>query len=80
MVAGLHAGDAFAHLDHDAGAFMAQHHREQALGVIAAEGEGIGVADAGVGDSHQHLALLRRGDIDLDDLQRLAGSKGDGGS
>jgi hypothetical protein len=54
---GLHAGHALAHLDDDARALVAQHHREQAFGVIAAQGERIGVADARVGDAHQHFAL-----------------------
>jgi chromate transporter len=38
------------------------------------------VADAGVGDLHQHLALARRLDVDLDDLQGLTGFEGDGGA
>lgn len=36
-------------------------------------GEGVGVAHAGIGDPDQHLALLRRGDVDLDDFERPAG-------
>ena len=59
---------------------MAEHAREQAFRIVAGQGEGVGVADAGVGDLHQHFALLRRGDVDLDDLQRLAGTEGDGGT
>ena len=50
------------------------------FGIIAAEREGIGVADAGMGDLHQHFAGLRRRDVDLDDLQRLARFEGDGGT
>ncbi|KAG0776271.1 hypothetical protein G6F22_012693 [Rhizopus arrhizus] len=80
VVARLDAGHALAHLHHDARAFMAQHHREQAFRIVAGQGERIGVAHTGVGDLHQHFALLRRGDVDLDDLQRLAGTKGDGGT
>jgi len=33
-----------------------------------------------VGDPDQHLARFRRGDVDLDDLQRLAGAESDGGT
>ena len=44
------------------------------------ERERIGVAHAGVRDPDQHLALARRLDVDLDDLQRLAGGEGDGGA
>jgi hypothetical protein len=80
VVAGHDAGHAFADLDHDARAFMPEHDRKQAFRIVAAEREGIGMADAGVGDLDQHLALARRRDIDLDDLQRLPGFKGDGGT
>ena len=59
MVAGLDAGDALAHLDHNARALMAQHDRKQPFGVFAREREGVGVADAGVRDLDQHLALAR---------------------
>ncbi len=44
------------------------------------EGEGIGVAYAGVGDLDQHLARLGRGDVDLDDLQGLSSLEGYGGA
>ncbi|MNV10787.1 hypothetical protein D3C71_1013270 [compost metagenome] len=80
MVAGLHAGHAFAHFHHDASAFMAQHHGEQAFGVVTAQGERVGVAHTGVGDLDEHFALLGRGDVDLDDLQGFSGFEGDGGT
>jgi len=80
VVAGLHARHAFAHLHHDARAFMAQHHRKQTLGVVTRERERVGVTNAGVRDLDQHLALARRRDIDLHNLQRLASGKGDGGA
>ncbi|MNR66706.1 hypothetical protein D3C85_1903390 [compost metagenome] len=38
------------------------------------------MADAGGGDAHQHLAFLRRSHVDFDNLQRLVGGKGDGGT
>ncbi|MNU10438.1 hypothetical protein D3C72_2575840 [compost metagenome] len=38
------------------------------------------MAHAGGDDAHQHLAGLGRGDIHLDDLQRLVGSEGYGGT
>lgn len=60
VVAGLDAGHALAHLDHDARAFMAQNSGEHALGVFARQRERVGVAHASVGDFDQHLALLRR--------------------
>ena len=80
MVAGLDAGHAFADLDNDARAFMAQHGGEDAFGIVARQRERIGVADAGVRDPDQHFALARRLDIDLDDLQGLASGKGNGGA
>src|SRR3546814_13320575 len=51
---------------------LAQHHREQPFRIGARQGERIGVAQRGVGDLHQHLALARRLDVDLEDLQRLS--------
>ncbi|GAB3737584.1 hypothetical protein GCM10028794_19650 [Silanimonas algicola] len=33
-----------------------------------------------MGDAHEHLALARWGDIDLDDFQGFACGKGDGGT
>ena len=77
VVAQLERRHAFADLDHHAGAFMAEHGGEQALGVVAAEREGVRVADAGVGDLHQDLAALRGRDVDLNDFQRFAGSECD---
>ncbi len=77
MVARFQRGDAFADFHHDAGAFVAQHCGEQAFRVVAAEGERVGVADAGVRDLHQHFAALRRRDVDFNDFQRLAGSECD---
>ena len=61
-------------------ALVTQHDGKQAFRIFAGQGEGVGVADAGVGDLHQHFALLRRGDVDLDDLQRFACGEGDGGT
>ncbi|MCY1520836.1 hypothetical protein D9M68_556280 [compost metagenome] len=77
VVARLQRRHAFADLDHDAGAFMAQHGREQAFRIVAAEGEGIRVADTGVRDLYQHFAALRGRDVDFNDFQRLAGSECD---
>ena len=80
MIARLHAGHAFADLDDDARAFVSQHGRKHPFRVITAQGEGVGMADAGVGDADQHLSLFRRGDVDLDDFKRLARGKGHGGT
>ena len=44
MIAGLQRGHALAHFDHHARAFVAQHGGEQALGIVAAQGEGVGMA------------------------------------
>ncbi|MNV38993.1 hypothetical protein D3C71_1305570 [compost metagenome] len=80
MITRLHRGHALAHFHHDAGTFMAQHAREQAFRIIAGQRERIGMTDTGVGDLDQHFALLGRRDINLDDLQRLARTKGNGGT
>ncbi|MDT4868160.1 hypothetical protein FQZ97_1031090 [compost metagenome] len=55
---------------------MAEDARKHTFGILAGEGVGIGVADAGGDDAHQYLAGLRRFDIHFDDLQRLVGGKG----
>ena len=80
MVAGLDAGHAFAHFHHDARAFVAQHGREDAFGVVTAQGESVGMTDAGMGDLDQHLASLGRRDVDFDDLQGFSGFEGYGGA
>ncbi len=80
MVADLDALHAFAHFHHDAAAFVPQHRREDAFRIVAAEGERVGVADAAGGDPHQHFARAWRLDVDLHDLQRLAGFEGHGGT
>jgi hypothetical protein len=59
---------------------MAQHCRKDALWVIARQGEGIGMADAGVRDLDEHLTFLGWSDIDLDNLQGLASLEGHGGT
>ena len=80
VIAGLHGGDAFTHGFHDAGALVAQHDGKEAFRIVTGQGEGIGRTDPGMGDAHQHFAFAGRFDIDLDDLQGLAGGKGDGGA
>lgn len=80
MVTGLDAGHAFAHFHHNASALVAQHHREQAFGVFTAQGEGIGVTHASVGNLDQHFAFLGRSYVDLHDLQGFSGLKGHGGT
>ena len=72
VVARLEAGDTFTDLHDDASTFMAQNHRKQAFRVITRQGEGIGMAYAGIGDFDQHFAFARRRHIDLDDLKWLA--------
>ena len=59
---------------------MAQHGGEDTFGVVTAQGEGVGVADAGMGDLDQHFALLGWRDVDLDDLQGFSGFEGNGGA
>jgi len=78
VVARLQPGHAGAHLQHHAGALMAQDGGEQAFGVGAAEGVVVGVADAGGLHFHQHLAVPRAGQVDGFDGERGAGLPGDG--
>ena len=60
--------------------FVAQHDGEEAFGVFPTQGEGVGMADAGVGDLDEHFAFFGRGHVDLDDLQGFSGFEGDGGA
>ncbi|MNG17139.1 hypothetical protein D3C84_1011030 [compost metagenome] len=76
VVTHLHRGHAFADGFDDATALVTEHAGEHALGVLTRQGVSVSVANAGGDDAHQHLAGLRRRDIDLDDLQRLVGGKG----
>ena len=76
VVTRLDRGHALADLDHDAGALMAQHRREHAFRVLARQGEGVGMANAGIRDPDKHLALARRLDVDLDDFQWLSRPEG----
>ena len=78
VVALLHRGHAGAHVHHDARALVAEDGGKEALGVGARQGELVGVADAGRLDLDQDLACARAFEIDLGDLERLAGRKRDG--
>ena len=68
MVAGFQAGHAFAHFLHDAGAFVAKNGRKDTLRILAGQGVGIGVANAGGDDLHQHFPGLGAGHIHFFDL------------
>jgi len=80
VVADGDRGHARPHLDHHARALVAKNAGEDALGVQAVQRIGVGVADAGGLDLDQHLAGARPLQIDLDDLERTFGLKGDGGA
>jgi hypothetical protein len=74
---GLHASTHFAH---DASTFMPKDGGKSAFRVIAREREGICVADAGCHDLDKNLTRFGSFQVDLDNLQWLSGSKGDGGA
>jgi hypothetical protein len=59
---------------------MAENRGKRALGIIARQGKGIRMADAGGHYFHQHLTGLWAFQIYFCDLQWLAGSKGYGGA
>ena len=80
MIARLHAGHAGADFAHDARALMAQHAREDALGVQPVQRVGIGMADAGGHDLDQNFARLGALQVQFDDFQRFLGFKGDSGA
>ena len=72
VVARLHARDAGADLLDDARALVAEDHRQAGLEVAVGDVH-VGVAEPGVGVPDEDLALLRAREVELDDLDRLAG-------
>jgi len=76
MVTDGHRADARPDRLDDAAPLVTEDAREDAFGIGSGEREGIGVADAGGDDAHQHLALPWLLDIHLGDLQGLPGSPG----
>jgi hypothetical protein len=80
VVAHRQRGHTFANRFDNAAAFVAEDGRENAFRIVAGQREGIGVANTGGDDAHQHFTGFRRFDIDFNDLQRLVGGKGNGGA
>ena len=72
MVAHLDAGDARPDLLDDPRALVAEHHRQPGL-EVAVRDVHVGVAQARVGVADQDLALLRLVEVELLDLDPLAG-------
>lgn len=79
VVTGLHVGHALTHRLDDASTLVSQDNGERALGVLAGQGVGIGVADAGVVDLDTDLVGLGRGNLNVLDGEVLAGFPGDSG-
>ena len=71
-------GDAVTDLADDTRPLMTEDRRERPFRIIARQGEGIGVADAGRLDLDQDLAGLRPFEIDFLDDQRLGRLQRDG--
>ncbi len=61
MVAGFQAGHTFAHFLHDTGALMAENGGKDPFRIFTGQGVGIGVANAGGDDLHQHFPGLGAG-------------------
>ena len=80
MVPDGHRGHPRPDLDHHPRALMAEDARKNPLRVQTVQRIGVGVADAGGLDLDQHLPGPRPLQIDLDNLQRTFGLKGDGGA
>ncbi len=78
MIALLQAGDARAHIHHDARALMPKNGREETLGIGTRQREFVGMADAGGLDLDQNLALAGAIEIDLHHLKRFSGGNGHG--
>ena len=80
MIAGLHRGDPGADLADDASTLVPQDRGENAFAVEAIQRVGVGMANAGRLDLHQHLAGLRSLQIKLHNLKRLLRLERDGGA
>src|SRR5262249_45870075 len=80
VVSRLERSHARAGFDHHTGSLMAENRREQALRVLAREGELVGMADARRLDLDHHFAGARAVEIDVRDRERLARLEGDGGT
>src|SRR5207244_13219180 len=78
VVAGLHPGHARPDLLDDPGTFVAQDHG-QPRREVAVRDVDVGVAQARVGVADQNLAILRAVQVELFDLDALAGFVYNGG-
>ena len=73
-------GHPLAHRLDDATSLMTKDARKHPLAVLTGQGVGVGVAHTAGDDTHQYLASPGWRHVDLDDLQRLVGGKGHGGT
>jgi hypothetical protein len=80
VIALLQRGDAWADIDDDTGAFMAEDGREQAFRIGARQRELVGVADAGRLDLDQHFAGARPVQLNGHDFEWLASLHGNSGA
>ena len=78
VIALLQARHAGAHVNDNASTLMAKHAGKQALGIRARQRVVIGVANAGCLHLDHDFASLGAVHIDLDNLERFFGRKGDG--
>ena len=79
VVAGLDALDALANFEHDAGPLVSEDRRKEPFGIGTGKSELVCMADPRGHYLDQDLAFLRPVQIDIDDLQRLAGGGGNCG-
>ena len=77
MIAHFEIFHAFTHLHHDAGTLVTEDRRKRPLGVIAREGEGIGVAHPRRFNFHHHFACGRATDVDFGYFEGFARFKCD---
>jgi hypothetical protein len=79
VIAGLHVCDALADGLDDTSTLVAEDNGEGALGVLAREGVGVCMADAGVVDLDADLVGAGRQYLDVLIAELLAGAPGNGG-
>ena len=73
MVAAFQRRHVAARFDHDARALMSEDGREQAFGIGARQGVGVGVADSGGLDLDQDFAGPGPFEVNAGDFERFAG-------
>ncbi len=80
MIADLDGCHTLTHGFNHTAALVTEDAGEHTFAVLTGQGVGISVANTGSNDANQHLAGLRRGNVDFNDLQGFIRRKGHSGA